>query len=383
MPEPILVGRNEHKLKSLADAHGVKPLDHRPRRAPSATAATQSTSTPRPPIAARPRCARPSPPASTIYCEKPIADDLRGRPCASAAGAQGRRQERRGAGQALAARPAQAQVPHRHRLLRPHPLRARRVRLLGLQGDTSPRSGRAGTTARRTAAASSSTCSATGATSSTTSSATSRRCRASARPTSPSASTRAGKPYHCTADDAAYATFELDNGIICQFNSSWCVRVRRDDLLTSRWTAQGSAVAGLRECWVQHDAATPKPVWNPDIDSPIDFYDGWTKVPDAADLRQRLQGPVGAVPAARGAGRARSAGTCWKAPRACSSPSSASRAGPSAAGSTCRRSNRPAGRGLLLLSLSSCSGTPAESSGRGAPTPRAPPAARPARQREC
>jgi predicted dehydrogenase len=91
-----------------------------------------------------------------------------------------------------------------------------------------------------------------------------------------------GKPYKATADDAAYATFELDNGVICHFNSSWTVRVRRDDLLTMQVDGtKGSAVVGLRKCWVQPMAATPKPVWNPDIDSPIDFHAGWQEVPDA------------------------------------------------------------------------------------------------------
>lgn len=42
----------------------------------------------------------------------------------------------------------------------------------------------------------------------------------------------AGNTYKCTADDAAYATFELDSGVIVHFNSSWTTRVRRDDLLT-------------------------------------------------------------------------------------------------------------------------------------------------------
>jgi len=89
-----------------------------------------------------------------------------------------------------------------------------------------------------------------------------------------------GEEYDCTADDSAYAIFKLQNGIICQFNSSWVVRVRRDDLLTLQVDGtQGSAVAGLRECFVQHDSATPKPVWNPDIPSPIDYYDAWTRVP--------------------------------------------------------------------------------------------------------
>lgn len=90
-----------------------------------------------------------------------------------------------------------------------------------------------------------------------------------------------GKPYQCTADDAAYATFELENGVIAQFNSSWTVRVRRDDLLTLQVDGtKGSAVAGLRECYIQHYGNTPKPVWNPDIPQPIDFYAGWSKVPE-------------------------------------------------------------------------------------------------------
>ncbi len=90
-----------------------------------------------------------------------------------------------------------------------------------------------------------------------------------------------GKPYKCTADDSAYATFELANGIIAQFNSSWTVRVRRDDLLTLQVDGtKGSAVAGLRECYIQHYGNTPKPVWNPDIIQSINFFDGWSKVPD-------------------------------------------------------------------------------------------------------
>jgi predicted dehydrogenase len=89
-----------------------------------------------------------------------------------------------------------------------------------------------------------------------------------------------GQPYDCTADDAAYGTFELENGVICHFNSSWTVRVRRDDLLTIQVDGtRGSAVAGLRECVVQHDSFTPKPVWNPDVPNPIDFYETWQQVP--------------------------------------------------------------------------------------------------------
>lgn len=90
-----------------------------------------------------------------------------------------------------------------------------------------------------------------------------------------------GKPYKCTADDAAYATFELEGGIIAHFNSSWTVRVRRDDLLTLQVDGtKGSAVAGLRECYTQAYGNTPKPVWNPDIPQPINFFEGWSRVPE-------------------------------------------------------------------------------------------------------
>jgi len=90
-----------------------------------------------------------------------------------------------------------------------------------------------------------------------------------------------GRKYKATADDAAYATFQLAGGVVAHFNSSWDVRVRRDDLLTLQVDGtKGSAVAGLRKCFFQSYEATPKPVWNPDIPQPIDFFDGWNEVPD-------------------------------------------------------------------------------------------------------
>ncbi|MBB6730506.1 Gfo/Idh/MocA family protein [Cohnella zeiphila] len=90
-----------------------------------------------------------------------------------------------------------------------------------------------------------------------------------------------GEPYECTADDSAYATFELEGGIIVQANSSWTVRVDRDDLLTVTVDGtEGSAVAGLRECKTQHRVNTPKPVWNPDIPNPFSFREMWETVPD-------------------------------------------------------------------------------------------------------
>ncbi len=90
-----------------------------------------------------------------------------------------------------------------------------------------------------------------------------------------------GQPYRCTAEDAAYATFELEGGIIAQFNCSWATRVRRDDLFTLQVDGtRGSAVAGLRACRTQHYVNTPRPVWNPDVDQPIDFFAGWQQIPD-------------------------------------------------------------------------------------------------------
>jgi len=99
-----------------------------------------------------------------------------------------------------------------------------------------------------------------------------------------------GEPYRCTADDAAYAIFELEGGVIAQFNSSWTVRVRRDDLLTLQVDGtKGSAVAGLRDCWIQPYGATPRPVWNPDVESEIDYMDGWLRVPNQRDYENAFK----------------------------------------------------------------------------------------------
>ena len=94
-----------------------------------------------------------------------------------------------------------------------------------------------------------------------------------------------GKTYKASADDAAYATFLLEGDIVAQINSSWAVRVYRDDLLTLQVDGtEGSAVAGLRGCKIQHRAATPKPVWNPDVPQSIKFFDDWQEVPDNASF---------------------------------------------------------------------------------------------------
>jgi len=89
-----------------------------------------------------------------------------------------------------------------------------------------------------------------------------------------------GKAYAADADDAAYATFELAGGVIAHINSSWCTRVRRDDLVTFHVDGTlGSAVAGLQKCWSQARVNTPRPVWNPDVAQPINFFETWSEVP--------------------------------------------------------------------------------------------------------
>ncbi|HZW27609.1 MAG TPA: Gfo/Idh/MocA family oxidoreductase [Trueperaceae bacterium] len=101
-----------------------------------------------------------------------------------------------------------------------------------------------------------------------------------------------GERYDADADDAAYAIFQLEGGVVVQMNSSWATRVYRDDLLTLQVDGtHGSAVAGLREVRVQPRVTTPKPVWNPDVPNPIDFRAGWTTVPtnDAFDNAFKVQ----------------------------------------------------------------------------------------------
>jgi len=91
----------------------------------------------------------------------------------------------------------------------------------------------------------------------------------------------AGTKYKATADDAAYATFRLAGGAIAHFNSSWCVRVRRDDLASFQVDGtKGSAVAGLTRCFAQSLADTPRPMWNPDVRQTHDFAADWREVPD-------------------------------------------------------------------------------------------------------
>ena len=100
-----------------------------------------------------------------------------------------------------------------------------------------------------------------------------------------------GRPYAATADDAAYAIFEIGDTIV-QMNSSWAVRVDRKELVEFQVDGtHGSAVAGLFGCRIQPRVRTPKPVWNPDLPTDQDFRGQWDEIPDnqAFDNGFRLQ----------------------------------------------------------------------------------------------
>ncbi len=95
-----------------------------------------------------------------------------------------------------------------------------------------------------------------------------------------------GRKYTATADDAAYAIFELEGDLIAQINSSWAVRVDRGELVEFQVDGtHGSAVAGLFGCRIQPRVVTPMPVWNPDLPETEDFRSQWEEIPDNAEFR--------------------------------------------------------------------------------------------------
>lgn len=99
-----------------------------------------------------------------------------------------------------------------------------------------------------------------------------------------------GEEYEATADDAAYAIMELEDDVVAQLNSSWTVRVNRDDLLEIKVDGtNGSAVAGLRDCKTQHHANTPKPEWNPDTPKEHDYYEDWVRVPNNREFENAFK----------------------------------------------------------------------------------------------
>ncbi|MFC4829211.1 Gfo/Idh/MocA family protein [Agromyces aurantiacus] len=99
-----------------------------------------------------------------------------------------------------------------------------------------------------------------------------------------------GETYRATADDAAYAIFELEGGITAQLNSSWTTRVNRDELVEFQVDGtHGSAVVGLFGCKIQPRNATPKPVWNPDLADDHDYAADWIESPGNRDFQNGFQ----------------------------------------------------------------------------------------------
>src|SRR5829696_4707323 len=99
-----------------------------------------------------------------------------------------------------------------------------------------------------------------------------------------------GHQYTATADDSAYAIFELEGDVIAQINSSWAVRVDRGELVEFQVDGtHGSAVAGLFGCRIQPRVATPMPVWNPDLPTTDDFRSQWEQIPDNAKFSNGFQ----------------------------------------------------------------------------------------------
>jgi predicted dehydrogenase len=89
-----------------------------------------------------------------------------------------------------------------------------------------------------------------------------------------------GERYAATADDAAYGIFQLEGGAIVQLNSSWATRVHRKELVEFQVDGTlGSAVVGLFGAEIQPRVATPKPVWNPDLQETHDYLADWQELP--------------------------------------------------------------------------------------------------------
>jgi len=244
-------------------------------------------------------CAGPSPPASTSTAQKPVAESLE-------------------SALELCRLAARAGIKHgvvQDKLWLPGVLKLRALdrqgffgRILSIrgefgywvfEGDTVPRNAPPGITARKMAAASFSTCSATGATFWTTCSAAVKAVSCLGATHIPRRWDEAGRPTSATADDSAYATFELEGGAVAHFNSSWAVRVRRrrSAHAAGGWhqgQRRGRPAPMLDSALRRHAAARVEP----DVESPLDYFEGWQKV-RAGDFTTTRSSASGVIPAPR------------------------------------------------------------------------------------
>ena len=305
MPDPILVGRNEEKLAALAKAHGIARyttnLDAALADKNDTVFFDAATTQMRPALARQGHRRRQAHLLREADRHQP-----RGGARHRAQGQGRRHQARRGAGQAVPARPAQAQDADR--------LRASSAGILSVrgefgywvfEGDLQPAQ-RPSWNYRAEDGGGiilDMLCHWRYVLDNTFGNVKSVSCLGATH--IPERIDEDGKRYKATADDAAYATFQLDGGVIAHFNCSWATRVRRDDLLTLHVDGtHGSAVAGLQDVVTQQRMATPKPVWNPDVKQTDRLLRRLAAGAGDAGLRQRLQAAVGGLHPPRRRGRA-------------------------------------------------------------------------------
>mgnify|MGYP001349413636 FL=1 len=101
-----------------------------------------------------------------------------------------------------------------------------------------------------------------------------------------------GKRYDVDVEDATATLLELEDGARGAILSSWARRVRGDDLVTFQIDGtKGSAVAGLRKCWAQSAADTPRIEgfnMGPDtatMDFSADYDAQWTEIDEVAPYK--------------------------------------------------------------------------------------------------
>lgn len=99
-----------------------------------------------------------------------------------------------------------------------------------------------------------------------------------------------GKPYNADADDSLMSISRLSGGAMAQIMSSWCVRVRTEDIIVMQVDgSDGSAVAGLNHCYTQRRENTPKGQWSLDVAEPLDFYRDWQKMPEVEPYKNAFR----------------------------------------------------------------------------------------------
>jgi predicted dehydrogenase len=89
-----------------------------------------------------------------------------------------------------------------------------------------------------------------------------------------------GEPYDVDVEDSALAQMDLAGDVLASVNSSWCTRIRRDDVITIQVDGTAaSAVAGAYACYSQAEAETPKIAVSVNVRQPHNYFDQWRALP--------------------------------------------------------------------------------------------------------